>query len=120
MIIKTVLLIIMSLLYVAAGLNHFWHPFTYRKIIPHWLPDADALVSISGIAEVIFGILLIPAATRIAAAWCIIALLIAVFPANIQMALDYRQQHNPHLWIAIMRLPLQFVLIWWAWLYTRQ
>jgi len=58
-------------------------------------------------------------ATRITAAWLIIILLIVIFPANIQMAINWSKNKNPKLWIAILRLPFQLVLIWWAWQYTR-
>jgi uncharacterized membrane protein len=45
--------------------------------------------------------------------------LIAVFPANIQMTINYANEHNPDLWISIVRLPIQILLIWWAWVYTK-
>jgi len=108
----------MAFLYVAAGIFHFVKPKIYRAIIPRWLPWHNQLILLSGIAEVILGILLIPITTRIIAAWFIIILLIAIFPANIQMAINWSRSKNPKLWIAILRLPLQLVLIWWAWQYT--
>lgn len=119
MTIKTVLLAPMSFLYVAAGFHHFWHRYTYLKIMPPWLPYPELLVYASGVLEMAFGLLLWPRGTRVAAAWCIIVLLIAVFPANIQMALNYKQLHHPNLWLAAVRLPLQFVLVWWAYIYTK-
>lgn len=109
----------MSFLYVAAGLFHLIRPRFYMKIMPPWLPWHSQLVFTSGIIEIILGILLIPTATRTMAAWGIIVLLIAVFPANIQMAIDYWNKPGFYYWIAILRLPLQFVLIWWAWQYTK-
>lgn len=87
--------------------------------MPSWLPWHYPLIYISGICEMVFGILLLPKATRRLAAWGIILLLIAVFPANIQMMLNYQQEHDPNLWIAILRLPLQPLLIWWAWQFTK-
>jgi uncharacterized membrane protein len=111
-------LYIMSALYILAGINHFWHEEFYLKIMPPWLPWHHELVFISGAFEVLFGVLLLFRQTRRAAAWGIILLLIAVFPANIQMMIDYNHNSNPDLWIAIARLPLQIPLIWWAWLYT--
>ena len=108
----------MGLLYVAAGINHFVHPDFYLAIMPPWLPAREFLVFLSGMAELILGLLLfIPKTSRMAARG-IILLLIAVFPANIQMMLDYLAENNPLLWLAILRLPLQGVLIWWAWQYT--
>lgn len=110
---------VMAMLYVAAGLNHFIHPLTYMRIMPPYLPAHAALVASSGIAEMGLGVLLLPGATRRAAAWGIIALLIAVFPANIQMAIDWQEAGHPHSWVAWARLPLQAVLVWWAHRYTR-
>ena len=109
----------MAFLYVAAGILHFVKPKIYRATMPPWLSWHNELILLSGIAEVALGILLIPIATRITAAWLIIILLIVIFPANIQMAINWRKKKNPKLWIAILRLPLQLVLIWWAWQYTR-
>jgi uncharacterized membrane protein len=110
----------MALVYVAAGIYHFINPKLYLKIMPHYLPWHLQLVYISGAIEIILGILLIPESTRPTAAWLVIALLIAVFPANIQMAVDFWNKKNPVLWMAILRLPLQPLLIWLAWLYTRK
>ena len=116
---KTVLLCLMALLYITAGAFHFITPKTYLRIMPPYLPCHLALVYISGVCEIVFALLLLPESTRPAGAWMLIALLIAVFPANIQMAVNFYQKHNPNLWIAVARLPLQLVLIAWAWLYTK-
>ena len=78
------------------------------------------LIYASGILETLFGILLIPLTTRRIAAWGIILLLIAVFPANINMMLSYLREENTNLWITILRLPLQIVLIWWAYTFTKK
>ena len=110
----------LALLYIAAGINHFIHPAMYIKIMPPWLPYPEALVLISGIYEVLFGLMLLVPYTRKRAAWLIILLLIAVFPANIQMLLQYIDQHHPRLWMAVVRLPLQLLLIWWAYGFTKQ
>ena len=109
----------MSLFYIAAGINHFVNPSFYEMIMPPYLPYHLTLIYISGVCEIIFGILLISVSTRKTAAWLIIILLIAIFPANIQMAVDYKTNNNPDLWIAIVRLPVQFILVWWAWIYTK-
>jgi uncharacterized membrane protein len=110
---------IMAALYILAGVNHFIHPETYLRIMPPWLPEPALLVILSGIAEILLGIGLLWTKTRRVAAWGIILLLVAVFPANIQMALNWHRTGHPHEWIAWARLPLQGVLIWWAWRYTR-
>ena len=111
---KDISLYVMVVLYVAAGVIHFVYPHFYLKIMPPRLPYHAALVNISGVCEVLFALLLLPVATRHIAAWLIILLLIAIFPANIYMAIKWRKKHHPYLWIALARLPLQFVLIWWA------
>ena len=109
----------MAACYIAAGINHFVHPVTYEKIIPPVLPFPRMLVYTSGIIEIVLGILIVPVATRKIAAWGIIALLIAVFPANIQMMINYRNEGNPLLWVTILRLPLQLLLIYWAYRYSK-
>ncbi|WP_221390858.1 DoxX family protein [Dyadobacter sp. NIV53] len=112
-------LYIMSFFYVLAGILHFVRPKVYLKIMPTYLPYPLQLVYISGIFEILFGLLLLFPVTRTAGAWLLVLLLIAIFPANIQMAVSFYQKSNPSLWIAILRLPLQLVLIWWAWTYTK-
>ncbi len=113
-------LILMSLLYVAAGISHYLNPERYIEIMPPWLPQPLFLVYMSGMFEFLLGILLMHRLTRQFAAWGIIILLIAVFPANIQMAINYGEINHPYLWLAVLRLPLQIFLIWWAWVYTQK
>lgn len=108
----------MALIYVLAGINHFFHPAFYLSIIPKILPYPLFLVYLSGAFETVLGLLLFPKKTRRTAAWGIILLLLAVFPANIQMSLTYYQNNHPDFWITLLRLPLQFILIYWAYTYT--
>ncbi len=110
----------MALLYLAAGINHFVNPSFYEKIMPPYLSYHSALIFISGVCEVLFAILLLPPQTRSRAAWLIILMLIAIFPANIQMAIDFYKQESSYLWAAVLRLPLQFILIWWAHTFTKK
>ena len=117
---KKIWLYVMALLYIAAGINHFLHSSLYLSIMPPWLPYQLQLVYISGVFETLFGILLLSKTTRRMAAWAIIILLIAIYPANIQMSINYYKTNNPGFWITILRLPLQFVLIWWAYKYARK
>jgi uncharacterized membrane protein len=116
---KNFFLYLMVALYVAAGLNHFIKPGFYMRIVPGWVPAPLSLVYISGACEVLFALLLLPTATRPTGAWLLILLLAAIFPANVQMTINYYRSHNPYLWITILRLPLQLVLVWWAWVYTK-
>ncbi|MEJ7680900.1 MAG: DoxX family protein [Segetibacter sp.] len=108
----------MSAFYIAAGINHFRSPGTYNRIMPSYLPYHYTLIYISGIFETGFGILLLFVKTRRFAAWGLIALLLAVFPANIQMLINYLNDNNSQLWVAIVRLPLQIPLILWAYTFT--
>ena len=107
-------------LYFFAGIYHLINPEVYMKIMPNWLGWHRELVIISGIAESTLGVLLVFKPTRRHAAWGIIALLIVVFPANIQMMLNYVHENNPMLWLAILRLPLQVLLIYWAYTFTKK
>jgi len=109
----------MAAFYVLAGVNHFANPDFYKKIMPPWLPWHYSLIYISGVAEIVLGLLLLPVQTRKLAAWGIIVLLVAILPANVQMMLNYQQQKNPYLWIAVVRLPLQLLLIGWAYQFAK-
>lgn len=112
-------LYIMSLFYVVAGVMHFLKTNFYLKIMPPYLPFPLFLVYISGIAEILLGILILIPTIRVFAAWGVIALLIAVFPANIYMAQKGGAEFGAQDWALYLRLPLQGVLIAWAWVYTR-
>jgi uncharacterized membrane protein len=112
--------LLMGTLYIAAGTLHFLLTRRYVAIMPLYLPAARTLVLISGAAEIAGGIgVLVPApAVRRAAAWGLVALLIAVMPANLTMVTDHQRFPTIPLWILILRLPLQLPLIYWAWRYT--
>lgn len=110
----------MVIFYIAAGINHFINPAMYLAIMPPYISYHLPLVYVSGVCEILFALLLLPTGTRHIGAWLIIALLIAIFPANIQMAITYWRADSPYFWIAMARLPLQAPLIYWAWIYTRK
>ncbi len=116
---KLVMRVLFGVLFILAGLNHFRDPDFYVKIMPPYLPWHLELVYASGVCEVALGVLLLIPRFSVLAAWGLIALLIAVFPANLHMALhpdDYTQISPLVLWL---RLPLQGVLIAWAYWFTR-
>lgn len=115
---KTLLLALMGLAYVAAGVNHFLNPEFYVAIMPPYLPWHLELVWLSGLAEILLGVGVLIPRTRVLSAWGIIALLIAVFPANLHMALHPEDFDVPAAGLYV-RLPLQALLILWAWWYTR-
>lgn len=111
-------LYVMACLYLLAGLNHFRNPKVYTRIIPPALPAPKLLNILSGLAEIILAITLCLPATSKWAAWGIIILLIAVFPANIYMYTNKKAAQALPTWVLLVRLPLQFVLMGWAYLYT--
>lgn len=108
---------LLALLFAGAGILHFVHRDSFEQMVPRWLPNRELLVGISGIAELLGAAGLLRANTRVAAGWGLVALLIAVFPANIHMLIDARDGGASALWQAALwaRLPLQPVLIWWVW-----
>lgn len=109
----------LALLFVLAGIWHFVHSATYLAIMPPQLPQPLALVYVSGIFEMLGGLGLLPRRTRRLAGWGLLALLLAVFPANVYMALIHAQMGIPG-WVAWGRLPLQLPLLWWVWKVSRQ
>ena len=116
----------LGLLFIAAGVTHFTTPGFYAHIVPPYLPAPLALVYVSGVAELALGCLVLVPATQRLAAWGLIALLLAVFPANVHMAVNHVGFVDAPAWLGQptprqlwLRLPLQFVLMAWAWWYAR-
>lgn len=109
---------IMAILYIAAGLNHFRIPRIYAKMIPPLFPYPQLLNKITGFLEIALGILLCIPQFSTLAAWGIIGLLVIIFPANVYMLLNEKAALGLTKWIRFIRLPLQLVLIYWAFLYT--
>ena len=102
--------------FATAGFLHFVRPAPFVKIVPPFFPHPLAMVRLSGAAEIAGGLGLLLRPLRRPAAWGLVALLLAVFPANIYMAVDRIQVTVAPLpvWLLWVRLPLQFVLIWWV------
>jgi uncharacterized membrane protein len=116
--VKFLLKILMALFYILAGARHFWNPAFYLRIMPPYLPAPEVLNYVSGAAEIVLGVLLlVPRWSRLAA-WGLIALLIAVLPANLNMALHPDHFADVPRAFLYLRLPLQLVLILWAYWYT--
>ena len=114
---RTAALRVIALIFVVAGVSHFVIPAAFESIVPKWVPDAHAAVWWSGVAEIAGAIGLLVARTRVVAAWCLIALLVAVLPANVQMLMSAREAGASAVYVAVLwaRLPLQLLLIWWVW-----
>ncbi len=108
----------MAVLYIAVGVNHFTNKKMYMRIMPQYIPFHKPIVLISGVVEILLGILLIIPSTSIIGAWGIIALLISVFPANIHHLTSSAKVKGAGKAVLVLRLPLQGLLIYWAYWYT--
>ena len=119
---KTIALLGLVAFFVFAGVSHFTNPEFFVAIVPAWMPgSALGVVYLSGVAEILGGLgALLPATRRLAGLW-LIALLVAVYPANVAMALDPERwvAAGTPLWALFARLPFQFLFIVWAWWATR-
>ena len=104
----------LALLFVGAGVLHFVRPAPFLRIVPPALPAPGLLVLLSGVAEVAGGLGLLLPATRRLAGWGLLALLLAVFPANVYMVGLASELHIPA-WVLWARLPLQPLLGWAVW-----
>ncbi len=110
---QTVLRWLLGIFFIAAGINHFWHSDFYVAMMPPCLPLHAALVVLSGLAEIGLGAMVLFTRWQRVAGWGLVALSVAVFPANVHMALHpelFTQFTPTGLWL---RLPLQAVAICW-------
>ena len=110
---RTIFRWLAAALFVAAGLNHFRTTDFYVTMMPPYLPWPRGLVWISGAAEILGGVGILPVVTRRFSGWWLIALLLAVFPANVHMAL-HGFQNAPAI---VLRLRLPFQGVFMAWVY---
>ncbi|MGI8899130.1 MAG: DoxX family protein [Pyrinomonadaceae bacterium] len=115
---KSILKYLLAVFFVLAGFNHFVNPTFYLEIMPPYLPWHLLLVYLSGFFEVALGILLLIRRFMHIAAWGLIALLVAVFPANIHMAIHHELFPGYRAMTLWLRLPLQFVLMALSYWYT--
>jgi uncharacterized membrane protein len=107
---------VLGIAFIGAGVNHFLMPRTYEAIVPPSMKGrAQALVAISGVAEVAGGVGVLMPWTRRLAGLGLIALLAAVFPANLHMARAPERFSRVPRWALYARLPLQPLMMWWAW-----
>lgn len=115
---------IMGAMLMVAGIAHFIAPKALDAIVPGFLPGTPRTWTyLSGAAEIVIALALLAPASfkigtielRLIGAYAALALFIAVYPANIKMAIDWRDRSMPYPLIALARLPLQFGLFYWAW-----
>ena len=111
--------ILFAAIFIIAGPLHFVYTPIYMRAMPPYLPAHRLLVLVSGVFEFLGGVGLLYPPTRRYAAWGLVALLIAVEPANLQMAVDHARWRSFPEWALWLRVPLQLPLIWWAWLCGR-
>ncbi|HVR06059.1 MAG TPA: hypothetical protein VMS02_08450 [Solirubrobacteraceae bacterium] len=111
----------LGLAFIGAGINHFAMPRAYERIVPPSLQRvARQVVALSGVAEIACGVGVLLPPTRRAAGVGTIALLAAVFPANLHMARAPQEFRRIPRWALYARLPLQPLMMWWAWSATRR
>lgn len=116
------MLYVMAGLYIIAGVYHFVNPKAYLKLMPPYLPYHLPLIYLSGLAEIVLGLGLFFPMTQSISAWGIIALLIAIYPANYYMykakvILPFTKKPLPD-WAHALRFFTQLGLMYWAYLYT--
>lgn len=105
---------VLAMFFVLAGANHFLNPGPYLAMTPPFLPWHEGLIIVSGVAEIAGGLGILISKARRLAGWGLIALLAAVFPANVQVALHGWAGVQIPQWALWARLPLQGVLIAWV------
>lgn len=106
-------------LYVAAGVNHFWHPAMYRAILPAHYGHRELLVAASGVAEIAGGLGLLPTATRRFAAGGICLMLLVFLDVHQDMLRHAERYPGIPRWALWARIPLQFALMGWAYRFAR-
>jgi uncharacterized membrane protein len=121
---KHVLLYVMSAFYVLAGMNHLVNPEFYVAIVPPELPAPEWLNLVAGLAEIVLGVYVLEPRVRALAAWGLVALLLAIFPANLYVALENvgvpgGEPGTGNAFANWVRLPFQALFVAWAWWYTR-
>lgn len=121
---KTVRIILLYLLvafYLFMGSMHFINPEQYFAMMPSWLPAHMFLISLSGLVEIVLAVLLIPIKTRtIAAKLLIVMLVVFFFAIHIPESIEYYKTGNQKFIASIIRLPIQFLFIAWAWIFAKK
>lgn len=110
-------LYLMAAIYIIAGINHFLKPKMYLRIMPRYLPNHKLLVSLSGIVEILLGIGVLFSATRAISIYGIIAMLTVFLLVHFYMLSNEKAAAGIPKWILVLRIPLQFGLMYWAWWY---
>ena len=109
---------LLGLILLVSGVLHFMKPKIYEKIMPPYIPAHSTMILLSGILEMIFGLMLLNPQTQNIAAWLIIAMLIAFLPVHIHMLQHKEASMKLPKWLLVIRLLLQFGLMYWAFQYS--
>ncbi|MCW8982387.1 MULTISPECIES: MauE/DoxX family redox-associated membrane protein [Altibacter] len=109
---------LLGFLLLIAGFNHFRSPKIYERIMPPYLPATSTMVLVSGIAEMVLGLMLLNPDTQIYAAWGIIVMLLLFLSVHIHMLQNEKAALKLPKWVLWLRIPLQFVLMYWAYQYV--
>lgn len=105
--------------YLLMGLAHFINPNQYLIMMPAWLPFPTVLIYFSGLGEIGLALLLIKENTRAIAAKSIIAMLVVFFFAiHVPQSIAYNKTNHPDFTMSLIRLPIQFLFIAWAWMFV--
>lgn len=119
--VKIVLLYLLVAFYLFMGAMHFIQPEQYFAMMPSWLPAQKVLIILSGIVEIVLAVLLIPIKTRTIAAKLIMAMLVVFFfVIHIPESISYYKIGNEKFVASIIRLPIQFLFIAWAWMFAKK
>ncbi len=110
-------LYVMAAMYVLAGLMHFIKPKLYIRVMPKYLPNHKALVFWSGVAQIVLGIGLCIPVLKAISIYGIIAMLIIFLMVHFYMLSNKKAVTGIPNWFLLLRLPLQFGLMYWAWMY---
>lgn len=120
-IIRAILLYLLVLFYLFMGSMHLLKPDQYIAMIPSWLPAHSILILLSGIVEIVLGILLVPVKTRATSARLIIGMLaVFFFVIHIPQSIDYYKTGDKNFVYSIIRLPIQFLFVAWASIFVKK
>ncbi|MBT0608341.1 DoxX family protein [Aequorivita echinoideorum] len=107
-----------GIIFILAGMNHFRKPKLYKRIMPPYIPAHSTMVLVSGIAEMALGFMILNPKTQIFAAWSIILMLVLFLPVHLYMLQNEKAAMKLPKWALIARIPLQFGLMYWAYIYV--
>ena len=109
---------LLGVIFIVAGFMHFQKPKIYEKIMPPYIPAHKSMVILSGVLEMILGFMLLNLDTQVIAAWGIMILLVLFLPIHLYMLQEEKASLKLPKWVLVLRIPLQFALIYWAYHYV--